>query len=96
MTISLEEQETTINLYPRVVDKSEIYSCEPNVKKKMLEYAEKYPDEFVITKQDELGIFASVPRDWFKIKPPRRLTMTPEQRAAAAERMKKAIMSKNA
>jgi len=96
MAVSLEEQETTINLYPKAVDKSEIYSCEPNVKKKMLEYAEKYPDEFVITKQDEVGIFASVPRDWFKFKPPRRLTMTPEQRAAAAERMKQFAGNRNA
>lgn len=89
MHTSLEEQESTINLYPKSQGNSEFYSCEPALMKRVKKWAEMYPEEFIIEKEDEIGIFANAPRDWFSIRPPRRLTMSPEQRAAASERMKK-------
>ena len=90
---SIEEQETTINMYPKSMGDCDIYTSEPYTKKKFRKLAEKYP-EFVIEKEDEIGIFAHAPRDWFKISPPRRLSMTPEQRAAVAERLRKSKTEK--
>ena len=86
---SYEEQETTISMYPKVVGRSEMYSSEPPVKRRMMKWAEQYPEEFVIEKEDDVGIFVSCPRDWFRIGPPRRVTLSPEQKASLAERMRR-------
>ena len=89
-SVSVEEQETTFNLYPKITGTScDIYSCEPAMIKRIKKYAERYPQELKIEKEDAYGIFASCPRDWFPFKPPRRLTspMSEERKKAAAERM---------
>jgi len=39
-------------------------------------------------------IVVHVPKNWFKLSPPRQVNYTDEQRAALAERMAKARMSK--
>lgn len=97
-SVSIEEQETTFNLYPKASDAlCDIYSCEPAMIKRIKKYAERYPEEFKIEKEDNYGIFANCPRDWFPFRPPRRLTspMTEERKKAAAERMAAARSAKS-
>ena len=60
--------------------------------RKLTALAEQYPDDGVIKKtpEDNGGvILVSLPKKWFKIKPPTKRNMTDEQREALAERMKK-------
>lgn len=60
--------------------------------KKLTALAEQYPNEVVIRKtpEDNGGvILVDIPKKWFKIKPPAKRTMTDEQRAELAERMKR-------
>ena len=89
------EQETTFNLYPKSAGLCEIYSCEPVMIKKIRKYIEEYPDEVILDKEDEIGIFAYAPRRWFKFSPPRRSTMTEEQRKAAGDRLRAMRQEKN-
>jgi hypothetical protein len=59
--------------------------------KKLTALAEQYPDDVEIRKTPEENhgvILVNLPKKWFKIKPPTKRTMTDEQRAALAERMK--------
>ena len=54
--------------------------------------AEQYPDQVVIKRQPEQNdgcIYATMPADWLKIMPPRKVNMTEEQRMAAAARLRK-------
>ena len=92
ISVKLDEQETVISLAPRSVGKSFIYSCEPDMKKRILKLAEKFPEGLIIEKIDEdgVGIQATCTRDWFKFSPPRSLTMTAERKAELAERLKHA------
>ncbi len=96
-TVSLEEQETTINLYPRTASPTcDIYSSESATIKRILRYAKLYPNECKIEKEDAYGVQATCPRDWFSYKPPRRLTspMSEERRKAAVERLSAARAAK--
>lgn len=64
---------------------------------KLKKYAEKYPDEIEIVKENQDGsIFAHIPISWVKFSPPRQgREFTDEERAEAAERMRKAREKKN-
>lgn len=60
--------------------------------KRLTALAEQYPEDVVIRKtpEDNNGyVLASLPKKWFKIKPPTKRTLTDEQRAALTERMKR-------
>ena len=50
---------------------------------------EKHPDEVEITQNKDGSIYARVPLSWMRIHPKRTRTMTDEERAAAAERLRK-------
>lgn len=51
--------------------------------------AEEFPEKVQIIAVNEDGsIFAHVPSSWMKIQPPRKVEMTDEQKAAAAERLR--------
>ena len=50
---------------------------------------EKHPDEVEITQNKDGSIYAKVPLSWMRIHPKRTRTMTDEERAAAAERLRK-------
>lgn len=63
---------------------------------KIKKYAEKHSDVEIIAENDDGSIFAHIPIKWVKISPPRQREMTDEERAKAAERLKKARDSKNA
>ena len=56
---------------------------------KIRKLAEEYPEECVITHENKDGsLVARVPKKWVKVSPPRQLT--DEQKAQAAERLRKA------
>lgn len=60
--------------------------------KRLTALAEQYPEDVVIRKtpEDNHGvILVSLPKKWFKIKPPAKRTLTDEQREALSERMKR-------
>lgn len=91
MRVSLEEQETTINIYPSPVQNyAEVYSCIPGMMKKLRKFAAEYPDEVRIEKEDDIGIFVQMPARWIQIRRPKQMHLTEEQREATAERLREA------
>lgn len=59
---------------------------------RLLRYASEKPEEVRILKRPEDNggyMMASVPKSWGKIAPPKKHTMTDEQKRAASERMRK-------
>lgn len=82
------EQETTFNLAPAKSGfPCEIYTCVPSEIKMVKKYAAEYPDQVKITKEDDIGIFAEAPRNWFNFKPPRKRHMTEEQKQELRNRL---------
>ena len=60
---------------------------------KIASLKEKHPNDVEITyaPEDNGGVVvAHIPKSWMKISPPAKRTMTDEQRAAAAERLRSA------
>ena len=85
---ALDEQETIINVLPTVVsDKAEIYTCIPPMMNRLLKLQQEYPSDVVVSQGDGY-INATVPRDWIKVQPKRKCTLTAEQKQANAERLK--------
>ena len=67
-------------------------SDEPKWRKRILKLAEEYPDEVHIIARPETNdgcVYATIPSSYVKIAPKNRRQMTDEQRAAAAERLRK-------
>ena len=82
----LDEQETTINLYPSQISRyADVYSCVPDMVKRLRKYAEERPDSVRITKDTGTAVFAKVDKSCVKITPKRKLT--DEQRQRATERL---------
>lgn len=87
--VSLDEQETTITIYPsQVQNYAEVYSCIPGMMKKLRKLAADNPDDVRIEKEDDIGIFVQVPVKWVRIRRPKQVHLSEEQRKAAAERMR--------
>ena len=85
---ALDEQETIINVLPTVVsDKAEIYTCIPPMMNRLLKLQQEYPSDVVVSQGDGY-INATVPKDWIKVQPKRKCTLTAEQKQANAERLK--------
>ena len=66
---------------------------------KILKLAEEYPDqvEIQVMPEDNQGmILAHVPKNWFKLSPPRKDNMTDAQREEASKRMKEMLAKKYA
>lgn len=60
--------------------------------KRLIALSEQYPDDVKIRKtpEDNGGvILVSIPKKWFKIKPPAKRTLSDEKRAELSERMKR-------
>ena len=86
-------KETAIS-YLNVEDCATFHSSETKWINKILKLRESHPDEVKIEymPEDNGGmILAHVPKSWLKISPPRQVNYTEEQRAAAAERMRKIV-----
>lgn len=93
--VSLDEQETVINYYPKKISEdAEIYTSDPVVVKKLRKLVANDPENAVIISEDEYGLMMTVPRSWIKISAPRKLKMTDEQRSAAADRLRLAREAK--
>lgn len=94
-TVSLEEQETTISIFPsQIQDYAEVYTCMPGMMRKLRKFAETDPEEVKIEREDDIGLFAHVPARWIQIRKPKQMHMSEEQREAAAERLREARMKK--
>jgi len=84
---SMDEQETTINMYPASVSKTaEVYTCIPAMMQRLINLQKEYPSDVAIVDGDGY-IDATVPRDWIKVQPKRKCNMTDEQRKKAADRL---------
>lgn len=70
------------------------FSSEAKWIRKIKSLQSDYPNEVKIINQDEDSILAHIPKTWLKITPPRKMTLTEEQRLAAAERMSNARKKK--
>lgn len=82
----MELKETTID-HLDAADYAVITSTERKWITKVLKLKEKYPDEVEILfyPEDNHGvILAHVPKTWMKVSPPRKVTLTEEQKAARA------------
>jgi hypothetical protein len=83
----MDEQETTINMYPASVSKTaEVYTCIPAMMQRLINLQKEYPSDVAIVDGDGY-IDATVPRDWIKVQPKRKCNMTDEQRKKAADRL---------
>ena len=85
-------KETAVG-YLNVDDCATFSSSEQKWINKILKYAQSHPNDVRIEcyPEDNFGeIVAYIPKNWFKISPPRKVNYTEEQRAAMAERMKTA------
>lgn len=91
---SLDEQETTINIYPKAIsERAEVFTSTPNMIKRLMKLHEQYPDDVTVISGYGF-IDASVPRGWIKIQPKRKCTLTDEQKRINAERLAKLRESK--
>jgi hypothetical protein len=75
-------------------DHATFYTSEAKWIRKIKALQKEYPNEVTITKEYPDSIGVHIPKSWFKITPPRKMTLTEEQRAAAAERMSNARKNK--
>lgn len=95
VSVSLDEQETTICMYPKQIqDFAEVYSCIPAVMNRLRKLAGSNPDCVRIEKEDDIGIFVQVPSSWINIRKPRKVIMTDERKAATAARLQAARQKK--
>ena len=65
---------------------------------KILKLAEQYPNDVeiqVLPENNQGMILAHIPKNWFKLTPPRKREMTEEQREAAAQRLTEARSKRN-
>lgn len=62
--------------------------------RKIKSLQQSHPDDIQIIRETEDGILVHIPKSWMKISPPRKMTLTDEQRLAAGERMKNARKNK--
>jgi len=84
--IPIDEQETTINIFPaQITKKAEIYSCVPSMVSRLKKLAANRPDAVRILDEDNLSVTVEVDRSCIKISPKR--LISDEQRKAASERL---------
>ena len=90
----IDEQETTINVFPATISgDAEVYSCIPQMIKRLRQLHTRYPDDVSILEKQG-AVTATVPRGWIKIQPKRKCTLSEEQKRANAERLRAVRESK--
>lgn len=89
----MDFRETSID-YLSCDKHASFYSSEAKWIRKIKALQKEHPDEVIIVKEYEDSIGAHIPKSWFKITPPRKMNLSDEQRAAAADRMSKARQKK--
>ena len=70
------------------------YTSESKWMRKIKSLQQSHPNEITIINESEDGIMVHIPKSWMKITPPRKMTLTDEQREAAKQRMANARKSK--
>lgn len=86
--LSLAEQETII-IWSREDKLAEVYTCEPTLKTRLNKLA-KEDKKIQKIHSDDVSVTYIVPKKYIKINPPRKTTMTAEQKKAASERLRNA------
>lgn len=69
-----------------------ISSDEKKIVNKIMKLAKEYPDSIILKAKPEENdgcVYAWLPKDWIKIYPPRKITMTDERRKQMVENMAK-------
>lgn len=89
----MDLRETSIE-YLSCNDYATLYSSETKWMRKIKQLQSDYPDSVQIMNETSESMVVHIPKSWFKVTPPRKMTLTDEQRAAAAERMTKARQNK--
>ena len=67
------EKETIIN-YNDSDGIANIYSCNKNMMKKLLDLENEYPDKVKVTYKSDVSLNVEIPKEWIKISAPRKLT----------------------
>ena len=81
------ETDITVDYFDK---KAYIYTCHQATKNKINALSKAHPEEAVIEKTDEHGVFAHAPINWIKIQPPRKSQpITEEKRQLLIDRLKK-------
>lgn len=84
-----EEKETIIS-YNQAEDTASVFTFEPRKIRELRKCAEDLPEECKIVREGpEEAIEFEVPKKWIKVKPPKKLDLTEEQREVLRERMKR-------
>lgn len=72
------------------------FTSEKKYLKQILSLKEQYPDEVEIIAENEDGsICCHIPAEWLRIRPKKKTNLTPEQIAAASERLKQYRMAQS-
>lgn len=87
------ERETIIN-YNNEEDTANVYTWHKSLINKLSNLLNERDDIQCKYADDECATFV-VPKSWIKVSPPKTRTLTDEQRAEAAERLRKAREAKN-
>ena len=91
----MDFRETSIE-YLSCNDYATLYSSEAKWMRKIKQLQSDYPDSVQIINSTSESMVVHIPKSWLKVTPPRKMTLTDEQRAAAADRMTKARQKKGA
>lgn len=91
----MDFRETSIE-YLSCNDHATLYSSEAKWIRKIKQLQIDYPNDITIKNEDSESIVVHIPKSWLKVTPPRKMTLTDEQRAAAATRMSEARKKKGA
>ena len=84
-TLSREERETII-LYTEADDRAEVYTHNKKMINRLAKLCAERPDEVEKIREADTGaVTYTVPRDWLRVVPKRRVSE--QYRAAAAERL---------
>ena len=82
----MDFRETSIE-YLSCNDHATLYSSEAKWMRKIKQLKSDYPDSVQIINSTSESMVVHIPKSWLKVTPPRKMTLTDEQRAAAKERM---------
>lgn len=84
-----EEKETIIS-YNQAESTASVFTFEPRKIRALRKCAEDHPEECKIVREGpEEAVEFEVPKKWIKVKPPKKLDLTEEQREVLRERMKR-------
>ena len=80
----LEEQETNVNYNAKDLE-ANVYTAYPRDINRFKKLVQENPNDVKLIREDENGITISVPKNWVKVRPPRK--MSEEQKMKNALRL---------